>query len=213
MKRASLYLVSGAAQLFGVFSSAQAQVTAGQAPSTPATAAIKPGTPVSELVVVGGAAPKVSATFPADKTEVPGGILVVKVVFDQPMTANAWSFGPLDGSLFPHCLAQPRLLADHRTSVLLCSVAAHQSYVMRINPTPGFVADGGRAAQPFTPWTRLASRMPTSRSCSGTTTARACPHRRPRRPAKGWRHDRRPSCRIPRRGWAVPCRSPAASGP
>ena len=150
MKRASLYLVSGAAQLFGVFSSAQAQVTAGQAPSTPATAAIKPGTPVSELVVVGGAAPKVSATFPADKTEVPGGILVVKVVFDQPMTANAWSFGPLDGSLFPHCLAQPRLLADHRTSVLLCSVAAHQSYVMRINPTPGFVADGGRAAQPFT---------------------------------------------------------------
>ena len=148
MSRAGVSLVAAMTLFFGQVSTALAQVVPGQSPPTPAAA--KPGTPVSELVIVGGAAPKVSATFPHDKTEVPAGILVVKVVFDQSMTPNAWSFAPLDGSAFPHCLAQPRLLADHRTSVLLCTIAAHQSYAMRVNPTPGFVANGGRLAQPFT---------------------------------------------------------------
>ena len=148
MSRAGVALMAAATLLCGPFSSALAQASAGQTPPTPAAA--KPGTSVSELVVVGGAAPKVASTFPADKTEVAAGILVVKFVFDQSMAPNAWSFAPLDGSAFPQCLAQPRLLADHRTSVLLCTVVAHQSYAMRINPTPGFVADGGRVAQPFT---------------------------------------------------------------
>jgi hypothetical protein len=109
---------------------------------------VKPGTPVGEVVVVGGPGPKVVSSFPAEASEVPAGTLVIKVVFDQPMAPEAWSYGPVQGRAFPSCLARPRLLADKRTSDLLCSVGPHMDYAIAINPTPEFVSADGRAAAP-----------------------------------------------------------------
>jgi hypothetical protein len=106
------------------------------------------GTPVSGVVVVGGPGPKLTETFPADGAAIPAGVLVVKVVFDQPMTPNGWSYGPSPDGTFPNCLGQPRLLADQRTFDLLCTVSPHQSYVLQINAAPDFESRQGRAAKP-----------------------------------------------------------------
>ena len=109
----------------------------------------KPGTPVSEFVVVGGPGPKIVSSFPAEGSEVSAGTLVLKIVFDQAMAPEAWSYGPAESRAFPNCLDRPRLLADRRTTVLLCSVAAHKDYAIQINPTPRFLSVAGRSATPI----------------------------------------------------------------
>jgi hypothetical protein len=114
-----------------------------------AGAASDPPTQVAGVVVVGGPPPKVATTFPADGAAVPGGLLVMKIVFDQVMTADGWSYSPSAGGAFPNCLNQPRLLADQRTFVLLCTVSAHQSYAMDINSARAFASAHGRSAKPF----------------------------------------------------------------
>jgi hypothetical protein len=108
-----------------------------------------PGTAVGEIVVVAGPGPRVVASFPAEGSEISAGTLVLKVVFDQPMAADAWSYGPAEGRAFPRCLERPRLLANKRTSVLLCAVAAHLDYAIQINPTPQFASADGRSARPI----------------------------------------------------------------
>jgi hypothetical protein len=114
----------------------------------PAHGASAPATGVSELVIVGGPGPKVVASYPADGAEIPAGTLVLKIVFDQPMTPDGWSYGRTDGAGFPHCLAKPRLLGDQRTFVLLCNVLPHQAYALRINAPPDFKSENGRSAKP-----------------------------------------------------------------
>jgi hypothetical protein len=99
-----------------------------------------------EVTVVGGPAPKVLASVPADGASVPGGVLVLKITFDQPMTPDSWSYGPGAAGAFPHCLAQPRLLTDERTFALLCTVAEHQAYAVEINAAPVFANATGRRA-------------------------------------------------------------------
>jgi len=106
-------------------------------------------TQVGEVVVPGGPPPKVAASYPADGSVVPAGTLVLKIVFDQPMTADGWSYGRSEGAAFPKCLQRPRLLGDLRTFVLLCSVAAHQSYGIEINAPRVFIGEGGRKAKPM----------------------------------------------------------------
>jgi hypothetical protein len=96
---------------------------------------------------MGGPAPKVSASYPADGGSIPAGVLIVKITFDQPMTADGWSYGRSDKGDFPSCLEQPRLLPDKRTFVLLCDVAARKSYAMQINASADFASDKGRSAQ------------------------------------------------------------------
>lgn len=107
-----------------------------------------PPSPVSELVVVGGPPPAVVASYPPEGARLDAGVLVVKLVFDQPMAADSWSYGPSEGGDFPTCLAKPRLLADKRTFALLCSVAAHRTYAMAVNATPAFAGANGRLAKP-----------------------------------------------------------------
>jgi len=107
-----------------------------------------PGTVVGEVVVPGGPAPKIAASYPADGAVVPAGTLVLKIVFDQPMTADGWSYGRTDGAAFPKCLQRPRLLGDQRTFVLLCQVAAQQSYGIEINAPRVFLGEDGRKAKP-----------------------------------------------------------------
>lgn len=103
--------------------------------------------PAPDVVVVGGPAPKVVASFPTHGARVPAGVLVLKVTFDQPMTPDSWSYGPAGDGAFPHCLAQPRLLADQRTFALLCTVAEHQAYAVEVNATPVFANAKGRRAR------------------------------------------------------------------
>lgn len=114
----------------------------------PAARGAAPPSPVAEFVVPGGPPPRLAASFPAPGAQVGAGALVIKLVFDQPMAADGWSYGPAEGGDFPTCLAKPRLLADRRTFALLCSVAAHRTYAIAINPAPAFAGASGRLARP-----------------------------------------------------------------
>jgi hypothetical protein len=107
-----------------------------------------PPTTVEGFVVPGGPPPKVAASYPADGAAVPAGTLVLKIVFNQTMTADGWSYGQSQGEAFPHCLARPRLLGDQRTFVLLCTVAPHSAYAIEINAPPVFKSAIGRSAKP-----------------------------------------------------------------
>jgi hypothetical protein len=111
-------------------------------------AAAAPPSPVSEFVVPGGPPPKVVSSFPAEGAQVSAGVLVIKLVFDQPMAADGWSYGRSERGDFPTCLAKPRLLADKHTFALLCSVAAHKTYAISINAAPAFTGANGRLAKP-----------------------------------------------------------------
>jgi hypothetical protein len=93
--------------------------------------------------------PKVVSTFPSDGGKAPGGVVVLKIVFDQPMVPEAWSYGESPDGAFPHCLKKPRLLNDHRSFALLCSVAPDLDYAVQINASPDFVSARGRSAKPF----------------------------------------------------------------
>ena len=93
--------------------------------------------------------PKVVATYPAVDAVIPSGTAVLKVVFDQPMTPEAWSYVQSKSGAFPDCLARPRMLADKRTFVLLCSLATEQVYALEINGAPGFVSSARRSAPPY----------------------------------------------------------------
>ena len=112
-----------------------------------AQAAAEPATTVTG-VVVGGPAPKVVSSYPADGSQFPAGTLVLKITFDQAMTPHGWSYGRTPDGVFPHCLAEPRLLADQRTFALLCTAAEHQTYAIKINAPTDFKSEYGRSASP-----------------------------------------------------------------
>jgi hypothetical protein len=114
---------------------------------TRAATSAAPPAAVSELVVPGGPPPKMVSSFPAEGAQVPAGVLIIKLVFDQTMAADGWSYGRSERGDFPTCLAKPRLLADKRTFALLCSVAAHTTYAIGINAAPAFTGANGRLAK------------------------------------------------------------------
>ncbi len=105
---------------------------------------------VEGLVVVAGPGPTVQSSYPISGGSVPAGVMILKIVFDQPMTPDAWAYGPSADGDFPKCLADPRLLGDQRTYVLLCSVAANRTFAVEINFAPRFASAYGRSAKPFT---------------------------------------------------------------
>ncbi|HTX47826.1 MAG TPA: hypothetical protein VME40_00425 [Caulobacteraceae bacterium] len=105
---------------------------------------------VAGLVVMAGPGPTVQSTYPASGGSVPAGVMILKIVFDQPMAPDAWAYGPSAEGDFPKCLADPRLLGDQRTYVLLCNVAPKRTFAVEINSTPRFASAYGRSAKPFT---------------------------------------------------------------
>ncbi|HEX3917512.1 MAG TPA: hypothetical protein VHW60_09260 [Caulobacteraceae bacterium] len=106
---------------------------------------------VEGLTVVPGPGPTVQSTYPADGSSVPAGVVILKIVFDQPMTPDAWAYGPSPDGDFPHCLADPRLLADQRTYALLCTVPQqNHTYAVEINDAPRFASAAGRSAKTYT---------------------------------------------------------------
>jgi hypothetical protein len=132
--------------------SGRAALAAGLALAAAYGAACAPAPPVAPeetLVVVAPKTPKVIATYPREGETVPGGPLVLKIVFDQPMRPEAWAYGPAPGGRFPDCLDRPRLLDDHKTFVLLCSASLNAAFALSVNAAPDFTGTGGRAAEPY----------------------------------------------------------------
>jgi hypothetical protein len=116
-----------------------------------APAAASPATNrIEGIVVDGGPPPAVQSSYPAPEQSVMAGVLILKIVFDRPMTADAWAYGPSPGADYPDCLAHPRLLGDQRTFVLLCTVPAKHAFALEINSTARFASDYGRPAKPYT---------------------------------------------------------------
>ncbi len=121
------------------------------ATSAAAAAAPPPAPPVpdQDVTVTSPKDAQVAATYPKNGASVPGGTLMMKVVFDQPMDAGGWAYTKSDKGAFPACLAKPRLLADRKTFVLLCSLAVNAAYALEINATRQFESAGGRKPQPY----------------------------------------------------------------
>jgi len=113
-----------------------------------AMAAEAPPTTVAGLVISGGPQPKIYLSYPAEGAAIPSGLLVLKLIFDQPMTPDAWSYQKTADAAFPDCLGRPRMLADKRSFVLLCTVAPNQSYAVQVNQGGAFKNTDGRSAAP-----------------------------------------------------------------
>jgi len=106
---------------------------------------------VEGVVVEAGPGPTVKSTYPSAGVSVPAGTLILKLVFDQPMTPDAWAYGRSGEGDFPNCLAEPRLLDDRRTFVLLCSAdLPNRTYAVEINFARRFASANGRSAKPYT---------------------------------------------------------------
>jgi hypothetical protein len=87
--------------------------------------------------------PKVTATWPAAGQAVAPGVLVLKVVFDQPMTPRDFAYGLGAGADALACLKTPRLLNDNKTFVLLCTTLPGKTYTITLNNSPNGVAQAG----------------------------------------------------------------------
>jgi len=110
---------------------------------------VPPPAPPQEVIVHAAKVIHIVSTYPSDASSVPGGSLMMKIVFDQPMEADSWSYTASDKGLFPSCLARPRLLADQKTFVLLCSVATNATYALQINADARFQSEAGRPAPSY----------------------------------------------------------------
>jgi hypothetical protein len=105
---------------------------------------------IAGIVVDSGPPPAVQSSYPAPGGKVPAGVMILKIVFDKPMTPDAWAYGPVAGAAYPDCLAHPRLLSDQRTFVLLCTVPTSHAFALQINAVSRFATDYGRPATPYT---------------------------------------------------------------
>lgn len=85
--------------------------------------------------------PNVIATYPAQDQTVAPGVLILKVAFDQQMSAGAWNYAPAPGAEPMDCVKTPRLLPDQKTFVLLCRVLSNKTYGVTFNAA----RDGGFA--------------------------------------------------------------------
>ncbi|CAN5319966.1 hypothetical protein BH09PSE2_BH09PSE2_02840 [soil metagenome] len=105
----------------------------------PVRPAAQEPTPLSGIdIVAPNGTPKIVSTYPAAGAAVAPGPLVLTVRFDHRMNPAGFSYSTGEGA--PACLDKPRLLADEKTFVLLCSVGFNQSFTVRMNvDCKGFV--------------------------------------------------------------------------
>jgi hypothetical protein len=95
--------------------------------------------------------PMVVSTYPADGKAVAGGVLILKVTFDQKMNPEGWDFGKGSGA-YPQCLDRPRLLPDEKTFILLCTAPTNGKFSVTFNQAPsGMGAFENLAGQKATP--------------------------------------------------------------
>ena len=95
--------------------------------------------------------PAIVGSFPAQGATLAPGVLVLKIVFDQRMTPDAWSYSKLADSDDPNCLGTPSLLDDDKTFVLLCTTQPGKTYGVGVNlaADKAFVDRGGRRPAPL----------------------------------------------------------------
>ena len=112
----------------------------------PAKPAAQEPTPLSGIdIVAPNGVPTVVSTYPAAGSAVSPGTLVLTVRFDHRMSPTGWSYAAAPDA--PACLDKPRLLADEKTFVLLCSVGFRQSFNVRLNAEgKGFTDLAGKSA-------------------------------------------------------------------
>lgn len=130
MNRLRLALPCLALAVLAAGGSAVAQTASTPPPPPPAPV------PLSGLTVAAPAKapPMVVSTFPETGKSVAPGALILKVTFDQKMTPDGWDYSQ-GTDRYPQCLARPRLLADEKTFVLLCTVGADTRFSVRLNAT------------------------------------------------------------------------------
>lgn len=94
-------------------------------------------------------APMVVSTYPAAGKTVTPGALIVTVTFDQVMNPDGWDYAK-GADLYPQCLARPRLLADEKTFVLLCTTPPKARFSIALNASTagGFENLAGQRAMP-----------------------------------------------------------------
>jgi hypothetical protein len=103
----------------------------------------EPPTPVAPVTIMPPTEkPKVVATWPAAGQEIPPGVLVLKVTFDQQMTPRDFAYGLGAGADALSCLKTPRLLNDAKTFVLLCTTLPGKTYVIALNKAPAASPSG-----------------------------------------------------------------------
>lgn len=134
--------------IFACASNVVASVAAAQSPANPIPAA--PVT-VAGVDVVASDPPAIIGTYPAAGAQVSPGVLVIKIVFDQAMAPDAWSYAKTATADYPPCLSTPRLLPDRKTFVLLCTAGAGRQYGVDINgeADKAFVNVSRRRTAPF----------------------------------------------------------------
>jgi hypothetical protein len=95
--------------------------------------------------------PKVASSYPAEGQAIAPGVLILKVTFDQKMTAKGWNYAaapPSDSGVAdkPDCVATPRLLKDDKTFVLLCRVVSGKTYKVALNAADALPQNPNRFA-------------------------------------------------------------------
>ena len=105
-----------------------------QTASTPAP--VPAPVPLSGVTVAAPAKtpPMVVSTFPEAGKSVAPGALILKVTFDQKMTPDGWDYSQ-GTDRYPQCLERPRLLADEKTFVLLCTAGPSTRFSVKFNAT------------------------------------------------------------------------------
>ena len=95
--------------------------------------------------------PAIVGSYPAQGSTVGFGVLVLKIVFDQRMAPDSWSYSKLPDGEDPNCLGTPRLLTDEKTFVLLCTTQPGKTYGVGVNlaADKAFVDRGGRRPAPL----------------------------------------------------------------
>lgn len=130
-----------------------AALAAAPPPAPPPGVPPQPPKEVSGLTVYATTdPPKVTATYPTAGQALSAGVLILTVTFDQKMLEHGFDIGPAAGGEMPSCLKTPRLLADGKTFVLLCTTDPHKTYAVAFNGKPdgGFLNVAERRAQPST---------------------------------------------------------------
>jgi hypothetical protein len=120
-------------------------------PPTPATTPARtqpPATEVSPVIVPGGPAPKLTASWPKEGEAVSAGVLVLKLTFDRPLAPRLRLKSlTAGGGQAPVCLDQPRRLGDGRTLVILCTAPKATAFSLDLGPGSGLLGADGRGVQ------------------------------------------------------------------
>lgn len=121
-----------------------------QKPAPAETPKFPPHT-VSGVTIAAGDPPRLVGSYPAAGATVPGGVLVIRMTFDEKMSPDGWDVTAAPGATAPACVERPRLLADGKSFVLLCTAAPKGHYEIALNAKgQGFRNEGDREAEAAT---------------------------------------------------------------